>query len=148
MVCLGNICRSPMAEGLLKQKIDAQKVIVDSAGTSGYHIGQPPDPRMITTAKNHEVDISTLKGRQFQVEDFDAFDRIFAMDNSNYKDILSLARHDKDRAKVYLITNLCYPGEDRDVPDPYFGGPEGFEKVYALLDRCTTVLAENLSKEE
>ncbi len=146
MVCLGNICRSPMAEGLLKQKVDAQQVNVDSAGTSGYHIDQHPDPRMIATAKNHGVDISTLKGRQFQVEDYDTFDQIFAMDNSNYKNILRLARHNEDRAKVQLITNLCYPGENRDVPDPYFGGPEGFEKVYALLDRCTTVLAKNLAK--
>lgn len=146
MVCLGNICRSPMAEGLLREKVNPEEVQVDSAGTADYHIGQPPDERMIETAGNHGIDISGLRGRQFGVGDFDQFDYIFAMDNANYRNIIKLARTAKDTEKVSLITNLLHPGENNDVPDPYYGGKTGFEKVYQLLDRCTSELVKRLKQ--
>ena len=144
MVCLGNICRSPMAEGLLKAKVDSSAIFVDSAGTSNYHIGQHPDERMIETARNHGIDISQLKGRQFTTQDFDNFDRIYAMDNSNYKNIVKLARNTADIEKVDLITNLLTAFKGQDVPDPYYGGQQGFENVYNLLDECTSQLSEEL----
>lgn len=146
MVCLGNICRSPMAEGLLRKKVNPEEVEVDSAGTARYHIGQAPDKRMIQTAQRHGIDISGLRGRQFQVDDFDKFTRIYAMDNSNYRNILKLARNSEDKDKADLFTNLINPGENRDVPDPYYGGEEGFEKVYQLLDQCSSALVKRLKK--
>lgn len=145
MVCLGNICRSPMAEGLLRSKVDPQKIEVDSAGTSDYHLGQNPDKRMIATAKNHQIDISSLSGRQFTSEDFDRFDHIFAMDQSNYENILKLIRSEKDKEKVELILNRLYPGEDMSVPDPYFGGDRGFEEVFQLLNKAIDIIVKDLS---
>src|SRR5205085_11264860 len=102
VVCLGNICRSPMAEGILRKKITEKNLsfIVDSAGTANYHVGEPPDERAINTSKKFNVDISKLRGRQFTTKDFDTFDRIYAMDNSNYKNILRLARNENDKKKV------------------------------------------------
>ena len=122
MVCLGNICRSPIAEGILRHKLRAMKtedVETDSAGTSNFHVGEAPDARMRTTAVKNGMDISDLRARQFVQADFDAFDLIYAMDTSNQRDILSLARNDQDRAKVKLILDEIYPGENREVPDPY-----------------------------
>ncbi|MDR6300342.1 low molecular weight protein-tyrosine-phosphatase [Mesonia maritima] len=144
MVCLGNICRSPLAEGLLKSKVDPDKVEVDSAATSNYHIGDLPDERSIATAKRHGLDITSQRGRQFSVEDFDTFDYIFVMDKSNYSDILSLARNEKDRDKVNLILNKIYPDENKDVPDPYYGGEHGFENVYQMLDEATNIIAHEI----
>src|SRR3989338_4814627 len=102
MVCLGNICRSPLAEGILRDKAEKLNldITIDSAGTSNYHIGQHPDNRTVLNAKQHGIDISKLKGRQFQVEDFDKFDTIFVMDSSNYSDVISLARNENDKSKV------------------------------------------------
>ena len=97
MVCLGNICRSPLAEGILSSKVDPEKVFVDSAGTSDYHIGHSPDPRSVSIAQNRKLDITSQKGRQFSVSDFDEFDHIYVMDMSNLKDVLALARNDSDR---------------------------------------------------
>lgn len=128
MVCLGNICRSPLAEGILKSKVDESMVFVDSAGTGDYHIDDAPDPRSVAIAKKNNLDITYQRGRQFQAEDFDKFDRIYVMDNSNFKDVISLARNDDDRAKVQLILDEIFPAENVDVPDPYFGGDHGFEK--------------------
>lgn len=143
MVCLGNICRSPLAEGILREKANAINfpIFVDSAGTSNYHIGEHPDHRAIENAQSHQVDISKLKARQFSVKDFDAFDIIFAMDVSNYNDILRLTRTDHDKNKVEIILNRLYPKSNKSVPDPYFGGEEGFETVFQLLDKtCDTIL--------
>lgn len=126
MVCLGNICRSPLAEGILKKMQPEWEI--DSAGTASYHIGSAPDPRMISTAASHQIDISMLRARQFTAADFDAFDRIYAMDSSNYTNILSLTSSTEDRAKVHMML-----GEEKNVPDPYYGGDEGFENVYQLL---------------
>ncbi|WP_037319959.1 low molecular weight protein-tyrosine-phosphatase [Salegentibacter sp. Hel_I_6] len=147
MVCLGNICRSPLAEGILKSKIDESKVFVDSAGTGDYHIDDSPDPRSIAVAKKNNLDITYQRGRQFQKEDFDKFDRIYVMDNQNFKDVIALARNDDDRAKVQLILDEIFPAENVDVPDPYFGGDQGFENVYQMLDEACEKIAQQLKEE-
>lgn len=147
MVCLGNICRSPLAEGILQSKINPDRVFVDSAGTSNYHIGDTPDRRSISIAQKNQIDITYQKGRQFKVEDFDTFDHIYVMDNSNRRDVLSLARDDNDRAKVKMILNEVFPNENVDVPDPYYGGDYGFENVFKLLDEACSVIAEKLQYE-
>lgn len=147
MVCLGNICRSPLAEGILKSKVDQSQVFVDSAGTGDYHIDGSPDPRSIAIAKNNNLDITYQRGRQFQAEDFDKFDRIYVMDNQNFKDVISLARNDDDRAKVQLILDEIFPAENVDVPDPYFGGEHGFENVYQMLDEACEKIANQLKEE-
>lgn len=143
MVCLGNICRSPLAEGILRAKLQSNTstIKVDSAGTAAYHIGKSPDLRSIAVANKYGIDISHLKARQFKVTDFDAFDVIYAMDTSNFKNIISLARTDKDRSKVKLILNTIVQDENLSVPDPYYGGDQGFEDVYQMLDKaCTSIL--------
>lgn len=140
MVCLGNICRSPIAEGILRHKLQQMKidhVKTDSAGTSNFHIGEAPDARMRKTAVKNGVDISDLKARQFVQKDFDEFDLIYAMDQSNYQNIVSLARNEDDVSKVKLILDEIFPGEKREVPDPYYGGEEGFQHVFDLLDDVT-----------
>ena len=148
MVCLGNICRSPLAEGILKSKVDESQVFVDSAGTGDYHINDTPDPRSIAIAKKNKLDITYQRGRQFKVEDFDKFDRIYVMDNSNFRDVISLARNDDDRAKVQLILDEIFPAENVDVPDPYYGGDHGFENVYQMLDEACDKIAEQLKEEQ
>lgn len=146
MVCLGNICRSPLAEGILHDKAEKLNldITIDSAGTSNYHIGQHPDNRTVLNAKQHGIDISKLKGRQFQVEDFDKFDTIFVMDSSNYSDVISLARNENDKSKVELILNRVYPNSNMAVPDPYFGGEQGFETVFILLEKACDVIAHSI----
>ncbi|MHA6280148.1 low molecular weight protein-tyrosine-phosphatase [Salinimicrobium sp. CAU 1759] len=142
MVCLGNICRSPLAEGILKSKVDPNKVFVDSAGTSNYHVDEGPDTRSIDIAKQNNLDIRSQRGRQFSVQDFDDFDKIYVMDMSNYYDVLSLARNEEDKEKVFLILNEIFPGENVEVPDPYHGGADGFKKVYKMLDEACEVIAQ------
>ena len=146
MVCLGNICRSPLAEGILRKKAEEFKLnlFIDSAGTSNYHIGEHPDMRTIKNAFTHNVDLSKLKARQFSVADFDNFDIIFVMDASNYSDVISLARNDNDRNKVELLLDRVYPKAGIAVPDPYFGGEEGFENVFTILDKACDVVISTL----
>lgn len=144
MVCLGNICRSPLAEGILKSKIDSNNVYVDSAGTGHWHIGKKPDLRSIEVAKKHQLDITDQRGRQFSKQDFDDFDYIFVMDNSNKKDVLSIARNDSDKEKIHLMLNEIFPNENMDVPDPYYGGSEGFQNVYRMLDLSCDSIANRL----
>ncbi|MCC5916738.1 MAG: low molecular weight phosphotyrosine protein phosphatase [Cryomorphaceae bacterium] len=143
MVCLGNICRSPLAEGLLKSKVD-KNVEVDSAGTSGFHFQEPPDSRMIRTAKKHGIDLRQIRSRPFVYEDFARFDRIYAMDNDNYNNILSMAKTESDKEKVFLILNEIYPEENMGVPDPYFGGDRGFEEVFDFLDKATDEIVKKI----
>jgi protein-tyrosine phosphatase len=132
-----------LAEGILRNKIREKKLAieVDSAGTADYHVGQCPDQRAVAVAKSYGIDISDLKGRQFKVSDFDAFDRIYAMDKSNYKNILRLARNEKDKMKVHYF---LYDGKNGvDVTDPWFGEPEGFYPVFELLNKtCDKILAD------
>ncbi|MFI2743435.1 low molecular weight protein-tyrosine-phosphatase [Zhouia sp. PK063] len=144
MVCLGNICRSPLAEGILRSKVNTDEVIVESAGTSNYHIGDAPDQRSIDIAKQNNIDISYLKGRQFIPSDFDEFDYIYVMDNHNYTDVTNQARKFEDRDKVRLILNEVFPGENVDVPDPYYGGPQGFINVFDMLNEACEAIAKKL----
>jgi len=144
MVCLGNICRSPLAEGILKSKVNPDTVFVDSAGTGDYHIGGLPDKRSMAVANDYNLDISDQRCRQFTLGDYDTFDFIYVMDNSNKRDVLTLARNEKDSAKVYMILNEIFPNENVDVPDPYYGGAYGFENVYKLLDKACSVIAKKL----
>ncbi|APY09745.1 protein-tyrosine-phosphatase [Seonamhaeicola sp. S2-3] len=146
MVCLGNICRSPLAEGILKSKLPSDFFIVDSAGTASYHVGSTPDKRSIAVAKKYGLDISHLRGRQFTVDDFDNFDYIYVMDESNYQNVIKLARNEDDKNKVEMILNLVYPNQNYDVPDPYYGGDQGFENVYKMLDEACSIIAENLNQ--
>lgn len=128
MVCLGNICRSPLAQGIFEQLSQEFPIIVDSAGTANYHAGALPDKRSQATAKKFGIDISAQRARQFTVEDFDIFDHIYVMDRNNLKDVLALARSKEDSVKVNLLLG------HEEVEDPYYGGPEGFETVYKKID--------------
>ena len=144
MVCLGNICRSPLAEGILASKLPKNKFTVDSAGTGSWHIGRKPDERSIVTAKKNKIDISHQKGRQFTIRDFETFDYIYVMDNSNYNDIIHLAKTPEQRNKVQLILNELFPDENVDVPDPYYGLANGFDHVYEMLDQACELIAKKL----
>jgi protein-tyrosine phosphatase len=141
MVCLGNICRSPLAEGILKSKLPKDIFTVDSAGTSNYHINELPDRRSIEVAKKHTIDITKQRGRQFTSEDFDTFDLIYAMDTSNYKNIIKLARNPEDISKVRFILDEILNYNLKDVPDPYYGGENGFDAVYEMLDTACEIIA-------
>ncbi len=144
MVCLGNICRSPLAEGILKSKVDSNTIKVDSAGTGNWHVGQLPDPRSIEVAKKHDIDITDLRGRQFTHSDFLEFDHIFVMDNSNKETVLNLAKNNAEKEKVQMILEELFPSENVDIPDPYYGGDNGFENVYQMLDQACEKIAERL----
>ncbi len=144
MVCLGNICRSPLAEGILASKLPKNKFTVDSAGTGSWHIGRKPDERSIVTAKKNKIDISHQKGRQFAIRDFETFDYIYVMDNSNYNDIIHLAKTPEQRNKVQLILNELFPDENVDLPDPYYGLANGFDHVYEMLDQACELIAKKL----
>ncbi|CAL2083531.1 low molecular weight protein-tyrosine-phosphatase [Tenacibaculum sp. 190524A05c] len=144
MVCLGNICRSPLAEGILRSKVFSDSIFVDSAGTSGFHQGELPDPRSIAIAKVKGIDITYQRSRKFVVEDFDNFDLIYAMDQSNFNNILDLARNGEDESKVKMILNESNPNQNLNVPDPYYGGDQGFENVYNMLDEACDVIASKI----
>jgi protein-tyrosine phosphatase len=145
-VCLGNICRSPAAEGIMNHLVQqagiGDRFDCDSAGTSSYHIGSPPDRRMTLAAKQQGIPLQG-QARQFQVQDFQDFDLILAMDRQNYRDILSLDTSGQYQDKVRLICDFCTSYSDRDVPDPYYGGVDGFVYVLDLLrDACAGLLKE------
>lgn len=145
MVCLGNICRSPLAEGILRSKL-SNNFIVDSAGTCGWHAGELPDKRSIEIAKKKGLDITNQRARKFTKNDFSEFDIIYAMDNSNLKDILQLAPNEDAKKKVHLILNEIYPNKNMDVPDPYYGLNDGFEKVYNMLDEACNSIAKKATQ--
>lgn len=145
MVCLGNICRSPLAEGILQSKVSAD-VKVDSAGTAAYHVGELPDSRSIAVAKKYGIDLTNQRARKFTVNDFDTFDLIYAMDESNYQDILTLARNTEEKLKVKLILNEVDLNSNQSVPDPYYGGNNGFENVYQLLDEACQIIANKIEE--
>ncbi|MDG2450446.1 MAG: low molecular weight phosphotyrosine protein phosphatase [Saprospiraceae bacterium] len=136
MVCLGNICRSPLAEGILKLKVRQNNLDwkVDSAGTSGWHEGDLPDKRSIEIAAKNGLDITDQRSRKFVRADFEDFDLILAMDSSNYQNILALAQNESDKDKVKLILNYAYPDQNRAVPDPYYDN--GFPRVYTMLEKA------------
>lgn len=147
MVCLGNICRSPLAEGILKSKVDSDLVYVDSAGTGGWHIGELPDARSIDVARVNGLDISDQKCRKFIEQDFDDFDWIYVMDKSNLRDVLAMADSSVRRSKVIMILNELEPGANLEVPDPYYGGANGFQHVYGLLDDACELISNRLNNE-
>ena len=142
MVCLGNICRSPLAEGILQNKVDSDKIHVDSAGTGGYHIGNKPDHRSIEVGKRYGIDIGHQRCRQFTKADFDAFDVIYAMDRSNYGNIIALAQNEHHKNKVKLLLEVL-DSSTTEVPDPYYDD-NGFEHVFHLIDEACTVIAKKL----
>lgn len=146
MVCLGNICRSPLAEGIMLHLIEKHQlnIEVDSAGTAHYHIGENPDKRTIANAKKHNVDLSPLVARQFNANDFDAFDKIYVMDKSNLSNVLALAKNETHRNKVDLLLNESHPQKDMEVPDPYFGGEQGFEEVFQLVYKACENITEKI----
>jgi protein-tyrosine phosphatase len=146
MVCLGNICRSPLAEGIMASKLPKGKFTVDSAGTGSWHIGHAPDARSIATAKKNKLDISKQKGRQFSTTDFETYDYIYVMDKSNYDDVIQLAQTPEQKNKVQIILNELYPNENVDVPDPYFGMPNGFDIVYNMLNEVCDIIANKLKE--
>ena len=143
MVCLGNICRSPLAQGVLETKLAEKQLdwVVDSAGTSAWHAGEAPDPRSIAIAKENGIDISQQKARKFNPQDFQDFDLILAMDSSNYYDIIRQAPDEEAKSRVHLIMNYAFPGENRAVPDPYYDG--SFQRVFDLLESACSQFIED-----
>ncbi len=148
MVCLGNICRSPLAEGILKRKAAERGLdwFVDSAGTGFWHSGEVPDSRSIDTARQFGIDITDQRARQFKPADLDTFDRIFVMDTQNLRDVLRHAQNDAHRAKIDLILNQLYPGENRSVPDPYYDD-DGFGEVFRMLDMACEIFIRSQAEE-
>lgn len=146
MVCLGNICRSPLAEGILKSKVDSNIVFVDSAGTGAWHSGELPDKRSIAVAKKYGIDLTDQRARLFLPEDFDRFDYIYVMDQSNYKNVCRLAPNDDALNKVQLILNEIEPDKNLEVPDPYYGGDQGFENVFQMLDKACEKIKQKIEK--
>ena len=144
MVCLGNICRSPLAEGILKNKTQNLDVFVDSAGTASYHVGNLADSRSIEIANKNGIDLTDQRARQFSEKDFDDFDKIYAMDTNNYSNIISLARDQSDRDKVDVILNELTPKSYDSVPDPYYGAGDGFQIVYDMLDNACDAIVGKL----
>ncbi|WP_421807032.1 low molecular weight protein-tyrosine-phosphatase [Flagellimonas sp.] len=144
MVCLGNICRSPLAEGILRSKVDSDKVLVDSAGTAGYHIGNPPHNRSIAVARKYGLDISHQRCRKFSRSDFLEFDLIYVMDQSNFSDVAHLASNAQEAQKVKLLLSEV-DLDLQEVPDPYHGGDDGFENVYQMVDQACEAIAKKLN---
>lgn len=143
MVCLGNICRSPLAEGILQHKVDTLNLSwqVDSAGTYGGHAGEKPDRRSIKIALENNLDIKNQRSRQFRGHDLEEYDIIYVMDSSNKRDILAQTQNNEEREKIILIMDELYPNENIPVPDPYYG-EYGFENVYKMLDEVCEVIIE------
>lgn len=147
MVCLGNICRSPLAEGIMRSKLSSTHFFIDSAGTSGFHSGNAPDPRSIEVAQKNGLDISQQKSRPFRAYDLEEYDVIFVMDKANYRDVIRHVQNEDERQKVKLILN--YPNSEKEeVPDPYYGGKNGFDHVYNLLEEACTFHSNQLMSEQ
>ncbi len=137
MVCLGNICRSPIADGIMRKLISDHRLDweIDSAGTGSWHVGEAPDARAQKTALGFGVDISPLRARLFTSRDFDAFDKIYVMDSSNYRDVIAQARNDEDRHKVEILLNLVEPGRNKAVPDPWYD-EKLFVPVFRMIEEA------------
>jgi len=144
MVCLGNICRSPLAEGILQHKADKAGLnwIVDSAGTGNYHIGEPPHKLSQKVAKLNGIDISHQKGRQFTKNDLLEFDRIYVMDSENYTNVKLMSGNLWNEQKVDLLLNALYPGENRSVPDPWYGKEDGYHAVFEMVSNACDVIIQ------
>jgi protein-tyrosine phosphatase len=147
MVCLGNICRSPLAEGILQSKVNFEKVHVDSAGTGSWHVGNKPDSRSIAVAQKHGLDISSQRCRQFITKDFDEFDIIYVMDKSNFSNVTNMARSTSDTSKVKLLLSEI-DNNETEVPDPYHDSDDGFEKVYQMINEVCGTIANKLENKK
>jgi protein-tyrosine phosphatase len=150
MVCLGNICRSPIAEGILRSKLDREGIdaVVHSAGTSSWHAGENPDRRAIAKTKTYGIDISGQIAQQFTHRHLEEYDYIFVMDEENQREVLRFCRNDEHKQKVDFLLNKLHPGSDMNVPDPYFGGEDGFEHVYRLINDACEKIVEELKNNE
>ena len=150
MVCLGNICRSPTAEAMLRKKAKeaglGDRIEVDSAGTADYHVGSPPDRRAVTHGEKRGLSMKQLRGRQVNAADFDRFDYILAMDDANLAHLERLRPADS-RARVALLMSFAPEAGEREVPDPYYGGPDGFEQVLDLADAAALGFLAALKRE-
>lgn len=144
MVCLGNICRSPLAHGILESKLPPQQFFVDSAGTASFHIGSAPDKRSIKVAKHHNLNISHQTARQFKQSDFENFDIIYAMDQSIFQHLYAMATSKEDKEKLKLILNENPNITIDNVPDPYYGELIDFQEVFDLLNETCTIISEQL----
>ena len=144
MVCLGNICRSPLAEGILVQKTKLLDTEVDSAGTAAYHVDKLPDKRSIEIADKYSINLRNQRARQFSRADFDRFDIIYAMDTNNLTHLINLSETEKERKKIRLILNEINPGACKSVPDPYYGGENGFQNVYNMLNEACDKIVQNI----
>lgn len=146
MVCLGNICRSPLAAGVLRKRLKDKDIeaIVDSAGFEPYHIGEGPDERTMKIARKYELEIDSHAMRLFRIEDFDNYDRIYVMDQRNLRDVIYMARNDNDKKKVDYLMNALEPGKNQIVPDPYYGDITDFEHAYELMNKACEKIAESL----
>jgi len=143
MVCLGNICRSPLAEGILRNKTKHLKITIDSAGTANYHIGASPDARVVQIADKYNINLRSQKARQFSKDDFKNFDLIYAMDSNNYKDLLSMTKNQNEKEKIHMILNEINPNLFNSVPDPYYGDENDFQEVYNILDKvCDKIVSK------
>ncbi len=150
-VCMGNICRSPTAEGVFRRKIEeaglADRVEIDSAGTHAYHVGEPPDPRAREAASRRGIDLSGLRARQAQADDFARFDYVLAMDRDNYHGLMRLAERNRGAARLHLFLEFARGIGEQEVPDPYYGGDQGFEQVLDMIEEASDGLIEHLRKE-
>jgi protein-tyrosine phosphatase len=146
MVCLGNICRSPLAEGILAHKAKQKGLnwTIDSAGTGGWHAGELPDRRSIAVAKKYGLDITNQRARKLRSIDIDEFDVIYVMDSSNYNDVLDYTHTEEEMKKVIMIMNELHPGKNINVPDPYYND-NGFEEVYEMLDKACDKIIDKYS---
>jgi protein-tyrosine phosphatase len=146
MVCLGNICRSPLAEGIMRRKLEENSIAgeVDSCGFESFHIGNTPDRRAIQVAHQHDIDISGHRGKIFMKSYFDTFDKIFVMDANNFRDVSRVARSSEDMKKVDYIMNMVYPDSNMAVPDPYYGDQADFTETWNLLDAATDRIIESI----
>lgn len=150
MVCLGNICRSPLAEGILQHKVNALKLncVVDSAGTAGYHIGEAPHHLSQKVARQNGIDISKQQCRKFVKEDIKKFDKIYVMDTENYNEVKRICGVDFSEDKVDLLLNLSYPNQNKNVPDPWYGNEDGYHKVYRMIDEACDILCKQIGRGE
>jgi protein-tyrosine phosphatase len=144
IVCLGNICRSTHADVRHSLKWNNLNLEVDSAGTAAYHIGKQPDIRSIEIANKYNIDLNQQRARQFSRADFDEFDIIYAMDTNNYAHLISLASTETERNKIRMILNEINPKAYQSVPDPYYGGENGFQDIYNMLDKACDKIIQNI----
>jgi protein-tyrosine phosphatase len=147
MVCLGNICRSPLAEGILQKKAEESGLdwTIESAGTNGYHIGEAPHPLSQKVARLNGIDISCQRARRFVPEDFEKYDKIYALAEDVLDDIRRIAKSKYDAKKIDLFMNELYPGRDMDVPDPWYGPEPGYHDVYKMIAAVCDRIIEKYS---